>query len=279
MRDWPERAIEWLIARILDALSRGDRVGPLALTLLVREYRVTGRDDIAAALEPALAATTEVRFDELSPSDADWLMLFVEGAASTGDGRVREAGQRLIKRLRRAWGAWDDVEGAMWSIDACLTAADLVDPRELVPAAIDELERIVGTVYSPGVGLGGKISAPEAVRGRFADHVRTASALLTAFERTGRLPYSMLADELMQFAQRNLTDKPFLLKCEAARVLTRLAVLHASPAYRDAAVLSPNVDYDDDAARILMSFEPEFRGYGVDAAVYGLALTEWAGRS
>ena len=70
-----------------------------------------------------------------------------------------------------------------------------------------------------------------------------------------------------------------ILNCEAARVLARLAALHGTPAYRDAAVLAPGADYAEDAARVLAAFEPEFRDHGVDAAAFGLALTEWAGRS
>ena len=59
----------------------------------------------------------------------------------------------------------------------------------------------------------------------------------------------------------------------------RLAALHGTTAYRDAAVLAPGVDCAEDAARVLVSFEPQFRDHGVNAAVFGIALTEWARRS
>ena len=59
----------------------------------------------------------------------------------------------------------------------------------------------------------------------------------------------------------------------------RLAALHGTTAYRDAAVLAPGVDYAEDAARVLVAFEPAFRDHGVDAAAYGIALTEWVRRS
>jgi GNAT superfamily N-acetyltransferase len=292
---WEERAIEWLIARILDALARDYAVGPLALTLLLRRYCTTDRAELADALGPALAAAAAREFDNPVPADADWLPLFVESAAVSDDARLRGAGERLIAALRRQWGARGEVGPAAWSIGACLMAADLVDPRELIPAAIDELERIVGAAYRPGVGLGNLVCMPEAVRGLLGDHVRAASALLTAHERTGRLPYAMLAEELMQFVLRTSWDryedgfvdrkggdacnKSLLLNCEAARVLMRLAALHGTPAYRDAAVLAPGVDYAEDAARVLVAFEPEFRDHGVNAAVYGIALTEWVRRS
>ena len=168
----------------------------------------------------------------------------------------------------------------MRSVGACLDAADLVDPRELVPAAVDELERIIGAAYRPGAGLARNLRAPEDERGDAGTHVRVSAALLSAYACTGRLPYSMLAEELMQFAQRHLADdRSFVLDCEAARVLIRLAALHDAREYRDAAVLAPGVDYAADAARLLSALEPAFREYGVGAAVFGLALTEWPHRS
>ena len=274
MQDWAHEAIERIVARILEALARGDEVGPLALTLLLRRYGATDRQDLADALGPALAAAAERDFAAAAPSDADWLTLFAETCAVSDDARLRGAAERLIAALRRQWAAAADVESAMWSIGACLSAADLVDPRELVPAAIDELERIVSATYRPGAGIGHLVGRPETVRGLLADHVRAASALLTAYELTARLPYGMLAEELMQFSLR----QPLVLDCEAARVLMRLAALHATAAYREAAVLAPGVDYANDAARVLAALEPEFRAHGVDAAVFGLALAEWTGR-
>jgi uncharacterized protein YyaL (SSP411 family) len=282
-----------MTARILDALARGDEVGPLALTLLVRRYCTTDRAELADALGPALASAAERDFDSPSPADADWLTLFVESSVVTDDARLRGAGERLIARLRKQWAAADEVESAVWSIGACLMAADLVDPHELIPIAIDELERIVGAAYRPGSGIGHRVRHPDEARGRLGDHVRAAAALLTAFELTARLPYAMLAEELIQFARRTLWDeegggfreqagtdaKPFVLNCEASRVLVRLNALHGTPAYRDAAVLAPDADYDRDAARLLASVERSSHDHGVDAAVFGLALTEWTRRS
>ena len=71
--------------------------------------------------------------------------------------------------------------------------APIVDPPAIVPPAIDELERIVGGAYRArrGRSLGGAARSTHR-------RSRVASALLTAFELTGRLPYSMLAEELMQ---------------------------------------------------------------------------------
>src|SRR5437763_155735 len=77
-------------------------------------------------------------------------------------------------------------------------------------------ERIGGRSYGPGEGIGD-----------YADHVRAAGALLTAYETTGRLPYAMLAEELMQSSKRtSASNRPYVIECEAARVLCRLAALH-----------------------------------------------------
>src|SRR6185436_11096557 len=107
---------------------------------------------------------------------------------------------------------------------------------------------------------------PGGARGLLADHVRCASALLTAYWRTARLPYSMLAEELMQFARRTLWDerdwgfydaphgtKPFALNCEAARIECRLAGLHGEDDYRKAAVIAVDADYLLYALRTLES--------------------------
>jgi uncharacterized protein YyaL (SSP411 family) len=152
------------------------------------------------------------------------------------------------------------------SVDACLRAAGIVDPHELVPAAIDHLEHIVGGSYRPGEG----------VRGSAADQVHAASALLTAFEITGRLPYSMLAEELMQIARREpWPDTDLLGHCEAARVLSRLAALHDDPAYRGAAIVATDADYRSDAARILAAQSARAHAAPTPhAAAYGLALRE-----
>jgi hypothetical protein len=290
MAGWEEDAIEWLVARILEALARGEAVGPPALTLLLRRYDATGRADIADPLGLALASAAEQPFDDASSDIADWLPLFVEAGALSDDERMRDAGARVISTLRREWGGRGDVERAARLVGACLAAADLVDPHELVPVAIDELERIVGIAYRPGAGLAALLSIPEAERGQMGTHVRVSAALLTGYEITGRLPYAMLAEELMQFTLRESSDEqgafvdrsggtPLVLNCEAARVLIRLAALHDTPSYREAAVLAPEADYARDAGRVLQAFDPAFREHGVDAAVFGLAVTEWLRRS
>src|SRR4029077_14838820 len=107
-------------------------------------------------------------------------------------------------------------------------------------------------------------------------HVRAASALLTAFELTGSLPYSMLAEELMVFARRAPSpDAGLRIQCGAARVLCRLAALHDDPEYRGAAVIAGGADYREEASRILAAQTPRaLAAPPAHAAAYGLALLD-----
>jgi uncharacterized protein YyaL (SSP411 family) len=114
------------------------------------------------------------------------------------------------------------------------------------------------------------------VPGGLAAYVTLSFALLTAYDVSGRLPYSMLAEELVQFARRTLWDdaaacftdtqldavESCFLNCDAARVLCGLAALHADDGYRAAAVIKPEAAYLDDAARILSTEEGASRGIG-----------------
>src|SRR5262245_60008202 len=66
-----------------------------------------------------------------------------------------------------------------------------------LPSPIEALEQFVRQRYEPGEGLIGTV---------LADQIGCASALLAAFELTGRLPYPMLADELLHAARRTDWD-------------------------------------------------------------------------
>ena len=98
------------------------------------------------------------------------------------------------------------------------------------------------------------------VRGGLSDQVRSASTLLTAYMLTARLPYAMLADELMQPSRRTRrqtnADAPFALTCDAARVFCRLAALHRDDDYRRTAVLAVDTDYVREATRTLDALAP-----------------------
>ena len=283
-----DAVIDWLIGQVLESLARNQPITPAALTFLLRRYAATGAEAFSEALGSALAAALDGAAEVEDPRErSEWLSLFVEAAAISEDDRLRDAAAALVSRLRSDWPARGELEPAVRSVDACLSAAsalpDLFNPRELVPAAIDEIEHVVRVVYQPGGGLAHTLREPKGARGTLRDHVATASALLTAYAITGRLPYSMLAEELMQFAQRTNPEpgasdlERFIARSEAARVLCRLAKLHEDADYRQVAVIAVSSNYADDAKRTLADLACSYADHGADAAIFGIALSELQG--
>jgi hypothetical protein len=281
MRDDVIRAaVEQVTIAVLDALARDEAPTPAALRFLLRSYSATGRADVRDAIEPALARALELAPSAPFDEQPRWLLLFAEAAAMSSDDRLSSIVAQLVQHLRSTWGRDRPLDIAASGVDACLRATDFVSIDALIQSAIDELERLVGAAYQPGHGVSETL----------AEQIAVASALITAFHVTGRLPYSMLAEELIQAARRTMWDeecgafcsdeahvsgvKPFGLNCEAATVLSRLAALHRSAEYRNAAVIAPGADYDDDAARILESLAGEAPTHGLAGAVYGLAAAE-----
>ena len=159
-------------------------------------------------------------------------------------------------------------------------AAAISDDERLVGSVqsslsttIDDLEQLARAAYEPGEGL---LGAP------LPDQLRSAAAFLTAFELTGRLPYSMLAEELVQVARRRWWDdvrgafgETFGINANAAQVLCRLAALHRDPDYAASAVGANHPLYVRDAERILTWLEPLARAHSAEAADYGMALLDW----
>ncbi len=275
--------LDTITRRVLDAAARGDAMDAIALTFLLRRYRAVNDDPVDEALGAALdralsSALADALARHLDERDtaarAGWLTLFSEAATLSEDSRLVDAARELIAVLVAEWPSITVVGAGAVSIDACLRATHLVDPRELIPVAIDELERVVGGAYRPGQGVAHSVGTQD--RGGFGDHVRAASALLSAFEVTGRLPYSMLAEELMQ-TSRTMTAEgaDFAMLCEAARVLCRLAALHDDAEYRGAAVMATTADYHADAEQLLARAAAAAASLGARAAIYGIALGEW----
>jgi hypothetical protein len=258
--------IERVTAVVLERAGHGDALSPSALLFLVRRYLAASEPDVSGVLGYGLAAALERSFDQSSTLErAEWLRALVEAIAVSEDPRLAEAARGLIAGLAAEWPSLTKIGDAAPSIEAGLVASPLVDPRELVPRAIDELERIVGGVYHPGQRVGDA-----------SDHVCLASALLAAFEATGRLPYSMLAEELMQGTELH---EDFIVGCDAVRVWSRLAALHDDQAYRSSAVIKADAAYRADALRMLEQLSPALDDPRVDAARYGLALDELSPRS
>lgn len=279
---------DWLVGLVLDALGREAPVDPQALRFLLRRYAATGDDALGEAAGLALARAIELDAWGRTDDQPARLTLIVEAASLSDDDRLRSAATELAERLSRQWPHHAAAGVALPGVEACLRSLPLVDLPGLAKAAIDELERVVGTAYRPGAGMGpGRADAPP---GGLDDHVITVHALLTAWIVAGRLPYAMLADDLMQFAKRRWWDGEhggfadaaheedglawFVANCEGARALCRLARLYDDPGYRGTAVVADDCDHAADARLVLAHLAPVAPRYGLAGAVYGLALDE-----
>jgi hypothetical protein len=280
-----DRLTDRVLDSIADALARGETIAAGALQLLLRRYATGARADLAEPLGAALALEADRQAQHGCDDDCEgWIALFSEAAAVSDDPRLPRAAADLLGGLRARWsnpadnlGAVDDV---MRSVEACLLAVNLPEAREMTAETIDALERVVAGAYRPGQGVSHEIAKTPFLRGGLSDHVRSASALLTAYMLTARLPYAMLADELMQSVLRTPPSEPggravpFAVNCELTRVFCRLAALHRDEEYRRTAVLAVNEDYAADAARTLAALASSVRERG-DAALFGLALAEY----
>jgi uncharacterized protein YyaL (SSP411 family) len=287
--------LETLTARVLEAVAAAMNtadaaaIDPASLTFLLRRYRVTDAADLRDALGSALAlALSRDRAGHTIHERAVWLTLFAEALALSDDDRLRAEAGELIASLMHDSAAATSIDAAVVAIDACLRASDCVDAAELVPAAIDQLEHTIAGAYCPGEGVKGRSGELT-----LEDQVGSASALLTGFEATGRLPYAMLAEELMQTTRRRWWDdgagaffdnaagvatKPFAANCGAAQVLCRLAALHRDDGYRAAAVIAKDADYAADAERLLTYLSSPAGAADAPrdaAAMYGLALAQY----
>jgi hypothetical protein len=142
-----------------------------------------------------------------------------------------------------------------------------------LPAAVEALETAVRRSYEPGEGL---------LNAGCDEHLQMGSALIAAFDLSGRLPYAMLADELVQFARRRwwkdadgAFDAGFAANCTALHVVCGLATLHADAAYRGAAVISPTSSHLDDARRLAAAVRSRAGEHPQHAGDFGRALLEW----
>ena len=163
---------------------------------------------------------------------------------------------------------------------ALLRAARLLDEPTLGTRAIAGLEQVLLASYRPGEGLSHYPGGP---RGLLTDHVAMMHATLDAWEETGNVVYRMMAEELTHYVVRTMWDegsagffdrvpalfdaepagarlrKPFVLNCEAATALHRLA-----EAVNDGALAVR-------AAAALDAISPTASAQGADAAHYLLA--------
>jgi len=172
------------------------------------------------------------------------------------------------------------VDGNAMMAGALLRAAALFDDVWLRDSALKALEAVVVPAYKPGDGMAhvmaGSDEAP--VRGLLGDQIHVALALIWAHAATGRLPYSMLAAEVLQFAARTMWDQtagcfrdrvetddpvwPFELNCHAACAFDRLAVLVDDRAHQDR------------AHAILRSLAREYPEQDLFGSLYAVAVRE-----
>jgi hypothetical protein len=200
--------------------------------------------------------------EKLLMRNADVLDLLLHAAAAFGAARHVEAARGVAKfvasNLTRDDGAYKasaadstlltDANAAM--VSSMVQAGAVLEEPAFAEAAIAALERTVLLSYKPGDGVG-HVAEDPSVRGLLTDHVRLAEALFDAHDASARIPYEMLAEELLHYCCRVMWDrsgggffdradpddplKPFELNCRAARVLARAAAESGEPMFEERA--------------------------------------------
>src|SRR5581483_2114607 len=172
---------------------------PANLLFLLRRYIATDASTLRLALEPALAvALTQSPDAGDIRLRADWLHVYIEALAISDDDRLRQASAELVDRLMSGTSAATALADVCCAMEACLRALPLDTGSGVAAEAIDRLEHVVAHAYRPGEGVAVDPSdAP-----KIDDQIAAAAALLTAYDRTARLPYAMLAEELAQTSRR-----------------------------------------------------------------------------
>ena len=270
---------------LLQADARGEPLGPAGVTFLVRRYAATGADEIRDVLERGLTTALD-RAEAGGRWDVDWVHALCEAAAVADDERIADAAAAAALSLRDEWPCRDGIADAARSVDACLTAAVFAgdrlsgriegQARDLIAASVDELERVICIAYHPGEMLPRSLRSPDEADGGVVEHVAAATALLTAYGLTTRLPYSMLAEELIQPTQLHEAECGIATRCALARALCRLARLHDDDEYRRAAVMANARDYRAEAAALLDGMTAAQLDSSENAAIVGVALDELA---
>ena len=169
---------------------------------------------------------------------------------------------------------------------AYVHGASVLDDDSLLEFAAESVDRVMMATYERGAGVGHAATGGSSPRGLLADQVLASTALLDLYEATGQPVYLDMPRELMAYCRQAMWDQtdgfgdrdstlqgpdapvgllrdpvhPFDLNCRAAMVLARLADLTEEPGYLDL------------ARRTLMRQTPAYRGLGLDAAAYFLAL-------
>ena len=143
-------------------------------------------------------------------------------------------------------------------VSAVLRAARSLDDAALGQFAVKSLERVLLASYQPGAGVAHYHDGAAQVRGLLDDQIQMAAAALDAFDATGNVVYSMMAEELGHYVLRTMWDdaapgffdrvegadevgllkhraKPFVSNCEAASLMGRLAAVSGTHEFREKA--------------------------------------------
>ena len=265
-RDWREPHVEKLLSVNAD---------------LLRLYA-----EAASALESpryAEIAASVVRYAHvgLAQPSGGW------GVSQASDDGYYASGTAEARRTLRAPAVdpaiYTGANGLM--ISAMLRAGEVLEDPDASAAAVEALEHLLVSTYRPGAGVAHQVDGEVELRGLLADQLAVAAAALDAAEATGRVPYLMIAEELVRFAMRTMLDrdrggffdraplpagdrigllasplKPFHENCQAVIMLVRLAAS------------SHKQEFADRARETLRWLAPAAGAQGVAAAHYLLAL-------
>ena len=234
------------------------------------------------------------RPEKLLAVNAALLDLLVEAAVAGHGQRYLDRAQATVdfieRHLRRADGAWRVAAGPgparvltdanAATVSSMLRAAQAFGDDRLAARALRTLEDVLLANYRPGEGVA---HCGGGVRGLLTDNLAMAAACLDAWEAAAQMPHRMMAEELVHYALRTMWDgegggffdraaavtqddpagvasvKPFVLNCDAAVVLARLASQTA------------NTGLSTRARETLATVAPLAMGHGPVAAHYLLA--------
>ena len=213
--------------------------------------------------------------EKLLDVNAALLHVYAEAADVLHAARYREIAADILRYVQTALadpvdGGWagsqrgDSVDRTLYTgwnaqmVSAVLRAARLLDDAALGQFAVKSLERVLLAVYQPGAGVAHFHDGAAQVRGLLDDQIQMTAAALDAFEATGNVVYSMMAEELGHYVLRLMWDdadpgffdrvdrddeigllrrraKPFVSNCQAASVMGRLAVASGTHEFREKA--------------------------------------------
>jgi len=230
------------------------------------------RAAIAWAVDTVLA-----RGEDACSPDAVRLLLFEY--TTKGTDRARTAVEAALTRGLDLAATESDVYLRLQWLHVLAEAATVSDDDRLtravasaLPDATDALETRIRAAYEPGSGLTGLDCAAQ---------ITGASALLAAFDLSGRLSYPMLAEELMHYARRlwwrdatGCFDADVGVNCAAIPILCRFVVWRRDPDYRvpGSAVGSC---YSSDLRRLSAVVAAGWGHRPENAAALGVALRDW----